>query len=224
MSAYNDIETNEFFCECWQKMKERLAEVERQKEPLKKEAELQKKIIADEEARLLVQKTTNAWKRKGAPVVSQKESVNVSEARVALMAIETKLLALESNAAKQRAQIEDIETTIADNEEFRYWSEAMQLNLSQPLTHKPALLVKFEKREAEELADKLAKTDDWARLPLDHQSAEGKAKRDAFYDVGKEVVEVVETPFVEEVEEEEEPVYRKKLPWWYAKYNIPVDV
>ena len=228
MSAYNDIETNEFFSECWVKMKARLAEYDLQKEPLAKQAEQQKKIIADEEARLLAQKTTNAWKRKGAPVVTQKESVSVTEAKLALGEIEKKLQALDLSSAKLKAEADELNTIVGDNEEFGIWLEQMRLPLNQRSMHKPALLVKFEKREADDLVDSLAKTEDWARLTLDHRSAEGTANRDLFYKrfygVPEPAVEVQELVFVEEPVVEEDLSYRrKKLPWWYAKYNIPND-
>ena len=89
----------------------------------------------------------------------------------------------------------------------------------------------MDQREAEERAESMLH-DDWASLTLDHRSPKGKEAREAFYltmsvpDETSVVVDIPsEVPNVQEivVDMPEEPKLRTKLPWWYAKYKVPLS-
>jgi hypothetical protein len=232
MSSYNETVMTEELADYYFKTKERLADLEKQTEPLTKQVEQQQKIIDDEVERIRIKNTTNAWKRKNAPVpvvTTQVEATTVTEAKKKLEELGAKIAAFHSKGIKLRETMEDINTALGENEEFRVWCD----NLVAPQCErrpmeKPALIRRLQAREEEELAESMAKPG-WARLTLDHRSPEGKVNRDAFYahyeaKVKEEVVIPVTAAEVVPTEDDVRlPKFVRKLPWWYAKYNIPVD-
>lgn len=236
MASYNDDEMLSLFSEFCLRAKERLAEIQVRIDPIQKQVDELNKIIADEAAKLLALKTTNSWKRTVA--TSNKESDISLNAKDKLAGLENELSILKDRSKKQRDHVSELETTIAENEEFRVWSNMVPSERKH--SPKPALLVKFMKRESEELAERIKKGD-MVSITLDHISPKGQERRELFYKrhasngeyddsysqyAGEEYANEAQTQAqgYEQAQEEDDYYYvPKKLPWWYAKYNIPLN-
>ena len=209
---------------------DRVAEFEQEMEPYRTQIAALNKIIADEAAKEPVQ----AWKRKTTAPVVKRESQASLDAKASIDEIQSKLDVLVAKATKHRTAIADLEKTLAENQEFREWSENLRLPISQrrnlPI---PAVVARQTQREAEERAESMT-NGEWVSLTLDHRSPKGKSAREAFYikmdspdefgvviDTPKKVVEetIVEMPIVQEPVEQ----VKRRRAWWYTKYNIPLE-
>lgn len=230
MTSFNDPNLDVYFSYIDMKT-EQLADAEAEIAPLQESMAEQNKIVAEEATKT----TKQAWKRNAVATGPKVESMISLQAKAKIHELEAKLVPLELKASKIRAFLEDLQKTLEENIEFSVWSENLKLPRAERADlPKPARILRQEKREAEEREESMAEGE-WVSLTLDHRSPKGKAAREAFYvnmNAPDEFGVVIDTPTEKPVAQEtvveipvhipEGPKYKSKLPWWYAKYNVPL--
>jgi hypothetical protein len=152
--------------------------------------------------------------------------------------LQTTYKELEKKAHVIQQRIQKYQDEQEEEEEVRLWSENLRLpSATRQVLPLPARIRRMDDREREDREESMSKPG-WTRLPLDHQSPEGKARREAYNSriLAKESHEftVYVDPHIETQSEPaqtevvvqvpvQEKIVRSRLPWWYAKYNVSLE-
>lgn len=217
---------------------DRFADLQQAIEPLEKKIAEQQTLIDEYKTKVQSQSSMNAWKRKGAPVTTITESANVTEAKNLIGKLQTTLVDLEKKARIIQQRIQKYQEEQEEEEEVRIWAENLRLpSATRQILPTPARIRRMDTREREEREESMSKPG-WARLPLNHQSPEGIARREAYNSrtLPKDSHEFV-VHVDPQTETQSEPVkeevvvqvptqganVRSRLPWWYAKYNVSLE-
>ena len=233
--------------------KDRLADLDARVLPLQVELQAQTAIVLEDSKRVEAQKSTNAWKRKGAPAIVMRDSETCKNAQARIQEITPMILRLEEQKLVIAKRISNYEAELLETEELNIWGTNLKLHSTKRVNlPTPAIIARFDKREREDRTESQSGPG-WTRLTLNHRSSEGTANRDAFYARYQKTEQ--QDPYLEyghqeqgqeqgqgqgqeqgqeqekaqlDMEFESQTVapttMHKKLPWWYAKYNIPLDV
>jgi hypothetical protein len=216
---------------------DRLTTLQQAMEPLQTKIAEQQTILDDYKTKVQAQSSMNAWKRKGAPVATVTESAHVTDAKLLMEKLQTTFKELEKKASVIQQRIQKYQEEQEEEEEVRLWSENLRLpSKTRPVLPTPARIRRMDDREREEREESMSKPG-WTRLPLDHQSPEGKARREAYnahilpkespeFQVQQDAqTETNSEPVVPDIQVPvQEKIVRSRLPWWYAKYNVSLEV
>jgi hypothetical protein len=243
-----DMSTTEaftYFLDCYQSQLDELNEIVY---PIQKEIDESNSVLAEEIAKNASKSTTNAWKRKGALDLSKpKEPDTIVDTKAHIEELQKKMSAYEGKLRHLKQRINQCTTFLEENEEMAVWSEALENKVDLSTIPKPAIIKRLEEREAEDLAESLKKPG-WVRLPLQHNSSQGQALRDAFYakcqtmtaeydafhgrtyvrtnekmrtvEKDPEVVDDDQSDTEADPLDSSEQIPQRRVAWWYKKYNV----